>query len=182
MEERERARGLLVRDLHRAVERGAVQGLILVHRERLGLAIDDGARGEHHALHLGGGRGLEHVEGAVDHDLLAFAGRFLAAGPAQRGLVEHDVRAIDRRGDRLAVADVHLAEARLPGRERAGEILRHAPHERVERDDLARARGDHAVHDVRPDVAGSAGDDDARAGQRAHWSVRDRRNLAGTPA
>ncbi len=80
--------------------------------------------------------------------------------------MEDDVGAGDRGPDRLAVPDVELAEARLPCLQRGVQIRRDAADKGVERDDLARARGDRRVDDVRADVTRAAGDDDASAGQR----------------
>src|SRR5204862_8188048 len=101
---------------------------------------------------------LKRVDLPVDHAALARSRRFLAASPAQRGLVEDDIRAIERRGDGLSIPDVELAQARLPGLDRRVEILRDATHEGVERDDLARAGRDGRVNDVGADIAGTTGD------------------------
>src|SRR5437763_1700031 len=134
----ERPCELLVRDLHRAVERGAVQWLVLVDRQRLRLAVHDGARREDDVPGLRRDRGGQDVERAVHHDLVAFARGLLAPRPAKRRLVEHEVRAVDGGRDGLAVPDVDLAQARLARPESGGKVVGDATHERVERDDLAR--------------------------------------------
>src|SRR5206468_964408 len=176
---RERAPHLFVRDLRGAVYRRRIRGLVLVYRQSPRLPVHDGARGQDDALHLRVGRGLEHVERAVDHDLLAFARVLLAAGPPQRGLMEHDVGAVDVRAHRFAVADVDLDEARLPRADRVLEVLRDAAHEGVERDGLARALADDRIDDLRADVTGAAGHDDPRAAEAAHSATWiDRRRAA----
>src|SRR5581483_1550728 len=120
--------------------------------------------------HLRLGRGLEHVERAVDHDLLALSRQLLAPRPSEGGLVEHDVGAREVRAYRLAVADVDLHEARLPRRDRAGEVLGDAAHHGIERDDLARAARDRGVDDVRAHIPGAPRDHDARARDDAHFA------------
>ena len=63
-------------------------------------------------------------------------------------------------------------EPRTARRERAGEVLRYATDERVEGDHSARAGGEHGVGEVRADHSRAAGDDDARAGESAHFLIR----------
>src|SRR5207302_1584727 len=82
-------------------------------------------------------------------------------------LVEDEVRARDVRPHGLAVADVELDEPRAPGRERAGEVLGNAAHERIERDDFFGAGRDRPVDDARSHRARAAGHDNARAVERA---------------
>src|SRR2546427_3438541 len=146
--------------------------MVLVDRKPLRLPVHHGARCEHHARHVRVGGGLEDVEGAAAHHLLALARLLLAAGPAERGLMEHDVRARDVRLHGLAVTDVDLHEPRAACRDRGREVLRDTAHERVERDDLARAGGDRGIDEVGPDGPGATGHDDARAGERTHFTIR----------
>src|SRR5207249_1736098 len=122
-------------------------------------------------------RRLEHVERPVDHDLLALARMLLASRPAERRLMEHDVRARDVRLDGLAIADVDLDQTRTSGSQRLREVLGDPTDQGVERDDLACASGKGCVDEMRSDVPRAAGDDDARACEQSHarHSLRERR-------
>src|SRR5437867_9118933 len=85
---REGAGELLVRDLGGAVDGRSIKGMVLIDGQMHRLAIDHGRRCEHHACHSCLRRGLEHVERATDHHLLALARTLLAAGPAKGRLVK----------------------------------------------------------------------------------------------
>ena len=86
--------------------------------------------------------------------------------------MEDDICAGHVRPHRFAIADIHFDEPRTARRERAGEVLRYATDERVEGDHSARASGEHGVGEVRADHSRAAGDDDARAGESAHFLIR----------
>ena len=109
---------------------------------------------------------LEHVERSGGHHVDGGSRVVGALGDPQRGLMEHDVDALHRLGERRPVADV--ADRRVRPRRLAiadVEVLAAAAHEVVEHDDRVDAGLEGLVGDRRADEPGAAGDQDARSGE-----------------
>ncbi len=158
----EGAQQALVEDLGRPVQGVVVvRVVVLGRREDLGEAVDGGGgRGDHLADADLGGR-LDHVEGAVHHDLQGEPGLGGALGDPDRGQVEEQVGArVEELAQQGAVADVAVHHPQLPGGgDLAGvrEVGLPAPDEVVEHDHLAGAALDQLVHHGGADGAGPAG-------------------------
>src|SRR5581483_2223020 len=148
----------------------------------LGEAVHRRGRGRHDLRHARGDGRFEHVEGAVDEDVLGDARFFGASRDPNRRLMKDDADAVDGAAHGGRVTHVALDDAHAPARDRRRQVLAAAPREVVEHDDLARACPDELIRDVRADQPGAAGDQHAVERHRGSSSSTARRTRAGLPA
>ena len=161
----EAAEKLLVEALAGAVQRavGLVVGAFW-GRELLGHPVDRRRRGGDQAADIGGDGSLEDVEGGVHHDLDGETGLIRALGDTDGRLMEDDVDAGHRAGEQGGVAQVVVDDGDVAVGLGPGQVGRPAAGELVDDDDLGGPAFDELVGDRRADDTGTAGDEEALAG------------------
>src|SRR5580765_2926530 len=144
---------------------GAVDGSVRVGMVRLdgwkclSESVDRSGRRRDHLADLGADRRLQHVECAVDEDILRQARIVGAVCDPNGRLMKYDADALHGAGHGVGIADAALDDSYPPGGARLAQVLAAPAREIVEDDNLGRTGAQQLVGDMGSDQPGSTGDE-----------------------